>query len=481
MTNYYILGPGTPNPTRSSDGSLRLSLPDFLSNNQITMPPRKGDDKRLLQRPDSPKVGDHVLRVVAREDGSDAIVEACKYRVATLDRSWALLVVHTAYAKDVSLDAARPMLKRSLSMGANQVSSQEFLGIVKLMGEQIILEQQLLTHIREYISARGYYFNDETIANYHVCLKTRPFVILAGLSGTGKSKLSQLYAEALGHPTRDGRYLRVAVRPSWNDDRYLLGYLNTLTGDYVAEPALDFIVRAEEDRENLYFFCLDEMNLAHVEHYFSQFLSALEEEETADRRIPLYSPSLAAALARDGHQPTHRREILVPPNLLFTGTVNVDETTQPISDKVIDRANTLEFFAVELDKVPARRPAPEVTPISAAVWQNYRAAAPDTSRRNQVVEIGKILNKAGMGLGYRVLREIEMYMANSRGLLEPDVAFDLQVKQRILPRLRGTLTLRDTLRDLTAYMTQHHLPRSAARLEEMEARLIRDGYTSFWR
>ena len=72
-------------------------------------------------------------------------------------------------------------------------------------------------------------------------------------------------------------------------------------------------------------------------------------------------------------------------------------------------------------------------------------------------------------------------MANSEGLLEPDVAFDLQVKQRILPRLRGTLTLRDTLRDLTAYRKQHHLPRSAARLEEMEARLIRDGYTSFWR
>jgi len=385
------------------------------------------------------------------------------------------------HARSVPIDEVRRILGRGLSDHADEITEDEYNRIVALMESSVMSETDLLKHIRNYINARGYYFDEETIANYHVCLKTRPFVILAGLSGTGKSKLSQLYAEALGHPSRDDRYLRVAVRPSWNDDRYLLGYLNTLTGDYVAEPALDFIVRAEEDRENLYFFCLDEMNLAHVEHYFSQFLSALEEEETADRRIPLYSPSLAAALARDGRTPAHRRELLVPPNLLFTGTVNVDETTQPISDKVIDRANTLEFFDVDLDKVPERRVAPEMTLMSAAVWQSYRAAAPDTTRRSQVVEIGKILNKAGMGLGYRVLREIEMYMANSEGLLEPDVAFDLQVKQRILPRLRGTLTLRDTLRDLTAYMKQHHLPRSAARLEEMEARLIRDGYTSFWR
>lgn len=422
-----------------------------------------------------------LIRATDDEDSSGYLIPA-EFSLTYLRRANDHTVDRTAlYGRRVPLDEVRRVLGRSLSNNADEITEDEYHRIVALMESPVMSETSLLKHMRDYIAARGYYFDDETVANYHICLKTRPFVILAGLSGTGKSKLSQLYAEALGHPTRDGRYLRVAVRPSWNDDRYLLGYLNTLTGDYVAEPALDFIVRAEEDRENLYFFCLDEMNLAHVEHYFSQFLSALEEEETADRRIPLYSPSLAAALARDGRQPAHRREVLVPPNLLFTGTVNVDETTQPISDKVIDRANTLEFFEVELDKVPERRPAPEVTPVSATVWQSYRAAAPDTAYRPQVVEIGKILNKAGMGLGYRVLREIEMYMANSKELLEPDVAFDLQVKQRILPRLRGTLTLRDTLRDLTAYMKQHHLPRSAARLEEMEARLTRDGYTSFWR
>ena len=97
------------------------------------------------------------------------------------------------------------------------------------------------------------------------------------------------------------------------------------------------------------------------------------------------------------------------------------------------------------------------------------------------MEINEILNKSGLGLGYRVLREIELYMSNSAGLLDEKTAFDLQVKQRILPRVRGTAAILSTLRELIAYMKSHNLNRSGARLEEMEGRLKRDGYTSFWR
>src|SRR5947209_10884462 len=258
----------------------------------------------------------------------------------------------------------------------------------------MLKEKNLLFFIKRYIAARCYYFDDETIYNYHICLKTRPFVILAGLSGTGKSKLSQLYAEAIGHTVQNKRYLRLAVRPNWNDDRYLLGYLNSITGEYVTEPAVDFIIKAEEDRDNLYFFCLDEMNLAHVEYYFSQFLSALEEDNPSDRWIPLISERAQASLSA----PTSHR-VLIPTNLLFTGTINVDETTQPLSDKVIDRANTIEFFAVELDKMPEREPLPDPITILTATWQSYQATWPVTAYRRQIVEIGKLLNKMDMGLG----------------------------------------------------------------------------------
>jgi hypothetical protein len=166
---------------------------------------------------------------------------------------------------------------------------------------------------------------------------------------------------------------------------------------------------------------------------------------------------------------------------LFTGTINVDETTQPLSDKVIDRANTIEFFEVELDKIPPPRPLPDPITIFTVTWQSYQAVQPDTTYRNQILEIGKLLNKMDMGLGYRVLREIELYLANSKGLLDPQVAFDLQVKQRILPRVRGTEAIKEPLNDLLAFMKQNRLSRSEHRLDEMKRRLARDGYTSFWR
>lgn len=391
------------------------------------------------------------------------------------------LEMEKTYNKKVPVEIVRGLLNRTLGAEITPLTQKEFDNIVGQMGGVRLKEDELLHHVKQYIAARGYYFDDETIYNYHICLKTRPFVILAGLSGTGKSKLSQLYAEAMGHTVQNKRYLRLAVRPSWNDDRFLLGYLNSITGEYITEPAVDFIIRAEKDRDNLYFFCLDEMNLAHVEYYFSQFLSALEEEDPANRQIPLISETAQARLEKQGKSVGIAPSVIVPPNLLFTGTINVDETTQPLSDKVIDRANTIEFFAVELDKVPERRPLSDQLTVSSSTWQSYFSQKPDVTYRPYIVEIGKILNKADLGLGYRILRDIELYIANSKNLLAPSVALDLQVKQRILPRVRGTEAIRSTLDELSTFMRKHDLVRSEKRLEEMKFRLKRDGYTSFWR
>ncbi len=426
------------------------------------------------------KLEDELLVALDRGGQYDSL-EPFVFRVSAIDERHLSLEAEKYYVIPVPLEKVRPILKHPLSDGLNLLQPNEFSAVVALMGTPRPSEKQLLTQIAKYVAARGYYFDDETVTNYHICLKTKPFVILAGLSGTGKSKLSQLYAEAIGHTPRSGRYLRLAVRPSWNDDRFLLGYLNTITGEYVMEPAVEFILRAEKDRDNLYFFCLDEMNLSHVEYYFSQFLSALEEENTSDRKIPLFSEATEKRMVKQGKEIDFDRSVILPPNLLFTGTINVDETTQPLSDKVIDRANTLEFFDVELDKIPERQPLPEMIRISSQMWQSYSVQQPCTTFRPKVLEISRILNHAGLGLGYRVLREIELYLANSSGLLSPEVAFDLQVKQRILPRVRGTSTIRETVRDLATFMRSNNLPRSCGRVEEMEIRLKRDGYTSFWR
>jgi hypothetical protein len=466
MSNSYIFA-GKPNANLAPDReqSLQIDLDEFRSDSRSAA---------------IPAVGERML-VTANHNGEYAVIEPYLFRVNKVESNKVRLTLEGSYTNPVPMERVRTVINRSLSYGGNALAPREAEALIALMGPVRIPERQLLDHIKRFIAARGYYFDDETIANYHVCLKTRPFVILAGLSGTGKSKLSQLYAEAMGHTVQNNHYLRLAVRPSWNDDRYLLGYVNTITGEYVSEPALDFLVQAERDRENLYFFCLDEMNLAHVEYYFSQFLSAMEEENPADRRILLFSEGTQRRLSGMGSQLQQERVVLLPTNLLFTGTINVDETTQPLSDKVIDRANTLEFFGVELDKIPAKQPPPDIVPVSAHLWQSYITRQPDATYRDQIIAIGKILNKAGLGLGYRVLRDIELYLANGHGLLEPAVAFDLQVKQRILPRVRGAFTIQETLNDLSAFAKQHQLPRTLIRLEEMSVRLKRDGYTSFWR
>src|SRR5260221_6140497 len=91
------------------------------------------------------------------------------------------------YDKKVSVDRIRNILNRTLSVGINSLTQVEFEAVVAEMGEQRMKEEEMLHHIKHYIAAKGFYFDDETLYNYHVCLKTRPLVILAGLSGTGKS------------------------------------------------------------------------------------------------------------------------------------------------------------------------------------------------------------------------------------------------------------------------------------------------------
>lgn len=464
MTNHFIL------TTQSAE--LAGNRPPLRHKSEVEPTP--------AGRPGGLAVGDKVLFLLERDGGLEAFSPHV-YRVQSAAGRVAELELDHSREDGIAADKAREILNRGFVAGRNALTAEEFETLLTLMGGVRISEERLLDHVKRYVAARGYYFDDETLFNYHICLKTRPLVILAGLSGTGKSKLSQLYAEALGHTVQNERYLRLAVRPSWNDDRYMLGYLDTLSGDYVAEPAIEFVMQAERDRSNLYFLCLDEMNLAHVEYYFSQFLSALEEENPADRRIPLYSKAAASRMARQGKAVEHERVAIISPNLLFTGTINVDETTQPLSDKVIDRANTIEFFDVALDKAPERQAPPEPVHVSAAWWFGFQASKPDASQRSKVVEIGKILNRGGLGLGYRVLREIELYAANAAGLLKPEVAFDLQVKQRVLPRVRGTAAIQPVLVGLRDFAKQTNLPRTQARVEEMEQRLKRDGYTSFWR
>ena len=183
--------------------------------------------------------------------------------------------------------------------------------------------------------------------------QTKGFVILSGISGTGKTRLAQAFAGMLPQPAEGANHLFVPVRPDWRDSKSLLGYYNPLTGTYEWTPFLRFLLRAEQNYRSedklAWFVILDEMNLAHVEYYFADLLSVLESGRDEDgwTREPL---RLGYPDDAEGNLPP--RELKLPPNLYIVGTVNVDETTHAFSPKVLDRAFTLELTDVDFTTYP---------------------------------------------------------------------------------------------------------------------------------
>jgi MoxR-like ATPase len=353
-------------------------------------------------------------------------------------------------------------------------------------------EEAVLRYVEGYIAAQGFTFPPLLVRNYYIALKAKPFVLLTGLSGTGKTRLTRLFAEAITGGV--GQYLPLPVRPDWTDSTPLLGYHNLLTDRYVTPAFLRLLQEAGlvENRERTYFLCLDEMNLARTEHYFAEILSAME---TPDRRIPL----------QEG------RTVTLPENVFLAGSVNMDEATHTFSRKVLDRANTIEFTEVRLESLAmGGRTAIALPDISATERQRLflqgRITTVDRATERlstfcatypeQVLTLLTALNDKltprGLHFGYRVRDEIFRYVAASfatdgTGLLVAEgdsnlqTALDLQIVQKVLPRLSGTHDSLDRLlRDLEAWAGTHHLPRTSAKLTRIHTRAAEDGIVSFY-
>ena len=264
-------------------------------------------------------------------------------------------------------------------------------------------------------------------------------------------------------------YEVIPVRPDWVDNRGLLGYLNPLTNEYSTTPFLNLLLRARTKEERAtadgenphpFFVILDEMNLARVEHYFSDFLSALESGEP----IPLHEDErIESGEAQSG--PRVPRKLTVPGNVLFTGTVNVDETTYMFSPKVLDRAFTIEFDQVDL-KGFSEDPSGEDTPgldldgIQGSLdllpsngsedddWKPSREDWVEFSKETQghhkaLLQLHAILEAHHRHFGYRVANEIARFVNLAREQAKEtdaavDAAFDLALLQKVLPKFHGT-------------------------------------------
>ena len=410
----------------------------------------------------------------------------------------------------------------------------------------------------DYCAQQGFPFEADLIARYVAALLTKPFVILAGVSGTGKSKLPQLVAEyysadlvAQGAPTGspipgDGfvfvpqrgapnaaRFCLVAVRPDWIDNQSILGFVNPITHRYESTQALDLILRARRDLDGApdkadaprYFMLFDEMNLARVEHYLSDWLACAESRRlrpdgrVTQAAVPLHRSDAPLEMTLGGPDGS-RETVAVPPslelptNLIVTGTVNVDETTYGFSPKVLDRATVLEFDEVNLDRLRSHETItatggyrfPETLPPFCLATREDYARLP-LGAHQHLVTINAILEEARLHFGYRSANEIALFMTIFNDLLPPSTtdtdwlrALDAAVLQKILPRLSGNRSkLEIPLAKVSRYFldltrptsdaaldefnptTTARLPKSYRRAIEMLEHLRRFGFVSFFK
>lgn len=262
----------------------------------------------------------------------------------------------------------------------------------------------------------------------------------------------------------------IAVKSEWTDPRGLLGYFNPLTSTYVRTNLIELLLRAGDDPDRPYLVILDEMNLARVEYYFSDFLSALESGEPLTLMPSAAADESAANL--EGSDPELPAELAIPPNVSFLGTVNVDETTHPFSVKVLDRANVIEFNEVDVERALGHGDAAPAEGLrlkngaldSAWLCTAKEEALAAKATAHEVEEFTSVLEDVhgmlamhNLQFGYRVIDEISAFVGHALDKVDGDptdvvgAAFDLQLRQKVIPKLSGGRELEEPLARLLHY------------------------------
>lgn len=299
--------------------------------------------------------------------------------------------------------------------------------------------QRFIRRVRQ----RGFLYDERDLYNFHISAKSSRLVILAGRSGTGKSGLVRLYGEALGLTPSQVAFL--PVRPSWMDDGDILGYLDRNRMLYFPSDTglAELLVEASRHPEKMYIVCFDEMNLARAEYYFAQFISVLEKKENP--ALQLYNPSLEERVYNHSDYPAR---IPLLDNVLFMGTVNVDESTYHFSDKILDRANVITLHQrkfSDMARLTRREAAPEVE-VSADEYRQFRKDEGVVTLSDEELHLLDDLNAAldergtSGGIGYRVVSDMSRYLANipSGSPMNRKEALDMQIVQRVLTKVRGS-------------------------------------------
>ena len=413
-----------------------------------------------------------------------------------------------------------------------------------------------IIHYVCFIKARSYFMNEKTkdfsetpdqkTANkvtsgvqystfrpYITAIKSKPFLLLAGISGTGKSRIVRELARACWDEGTDEykaqkpkNFQMVQVKPNWHDSSDLIGYVSRVRGkaEFVAGEFLKFIAKAWEDVETPYFLCLDEMNLAPVEQYFAEYLSVIESRKSHEDGTVTTDPivekadeewyfNLTESLIsnEDMRMQFNKEGICIPQNLIVVGTVNMDETTFSFSRKVLDRAMTIEMNEVDLHCGLTKRNE-SIGKLSNAelvgsavegvnVYNDYTDVC--DIALGYLQKVNDILEGTPFKVAYRTRNEFLLYAVNNLPYCKDENGNDLEqgyvvaraldeiTSMKVLSRVEGDDTkVSDELLDNLSKTIEDGLKTvsgeentiksiSLAKLKEMKAKLV-SGYTSFW-
>ena len=378
--------------------------------------------------------------------------------------------------------------------------------------------------------------DNSTVSNYRpyiTAIKSKPFLLLAGISGTGKSRIVRELARACWEEGTDEykaqkpkNFQMVQVKPNWHDSSDLIGYVSRVSGkaEFVAGEFLKFIAKAWENTETPYFLCLDEMNLAPVEQYFAEYLSVIESRKSHEdgtvTTAPILEKSaedwyrvLTSELTNDDNVRNRFLEegICIPQNFIVVGTVNMDETTFSFSRKVLDRAMTIEMNEVDLHGGLTKRHE-SIGKLSNAelvgsavegvdVYNDYTNVC--DIALGYLQKVNDVLESTPFKIAYRTRNEFLLYVVNNLPYCKDENGNDLEqgyviaraldeiTSMKVLSRIEGDDTkVSDELLENLSKAIEDGLNTvsgeentiksiSLAKLKEMKAKLV-SGYTSFW-
>jgi len=309
-------------------------------------------------------------------------------------------------------------------------------------------EETFFERFCQHAERSGFRYRNIDLLSFHVSVKCGGMTVLGGLPGTGKTSMPRIYSEALlgdDYEEKKARFLHVPVSPSWLDMRDLLGHVNSL--DRCFQPSESYLYQTlvlaheefEHQRNNtgLYLVCLDEMNLAHVEHYFSGFLQVLERTE-GRRELRCFAENSVLPSSAFACWP----KVNLPPSLRFIGTVNFDETTKQLSQRMLDRVNLItlpsDLLGLELREPTTVRPAGP--PVSLRTFQRWVSQTTQFDSRlgDLIDKLRQPLAMLGCPMNPRRFAAMRKYISSFPPTLgQLDKAIDLQIAQRVLPQICG--------------------------------------------